>query len=244
VRVRAVGAQICRSPPLAGGGVGRPAQGAVSAPGNVGLVTSTGDSDPKSQQELFSRLGRDAPSPAVLAVIRAGWAANRRVATATFADVEEGDEIPSALRGGAVSPSCSSMFVALAGSELNLGTGTTTAPTPPVPSDDHFLAPAFVWNLVRELTVDAFFGPILRRAAATLGKSKPVDRHGAAIRDASRRGTTRGDVPGAPRVPRRTARGDTSVGSRRDHLFAALPSGGGRTSTWPSTCTRARCASG
>jgi len=27
-----------------------------------GPATSTGDSDPKSQQELFSRLGRDAPS--------------------------------------------------------------------------------------------------------------------------------------------------------------------------------------
>jgi hypothetical protein len=36
------------------------------------------------------------------------------------------------------------MFVALAGSELPLGTGTTTAPSPPVPSDDHFLSPTFV----------------------------------------------------------------------------------------------------
>jgi len=76
------------------------------------------------------------------------------------------------------------MFVALAGSELDLGTGTTTAPTPPVPSDAHFLAPAFVQTLVRELAVDAFFGPIVRGAAATLGQ--PVDRHGNAILDASR----------------------------------------------------------
>ena len=66
----------------------------------LGPATSTGDPDPESQQELFSRLGRDAPTLAVLAVIRAGWAAIRRVAAATFADVEEWDEIPSALRGG------------------------------------------------------------------------------------------------------------------------------------------------
>jgi hypothetical protein len=66
--------------------------------------------------------------------------------------------------------------VALAGSELALGTGTTPAPTPPVPSADHFLAPAFVQTLVRELAVDAFFGPNVRGAGATLGK--PVDRYG------------------------------------------------------------------
>ncbi len=37
---------------------------------------------------------------------------------------------------------------------------------------------------MQELAVDAFFGPILRGTAATLGK--PVDRHGAAILNASR----------------------------------------------------------
>jgi hypothetical protein len=57
---------------------------------------STGDPDPESQQELCSRLGRDASSSAALAVVRAGWSANRRVAAVTFADVEEGDTIPSA----------------------------------------------------------------------------------------------------------------------------------------------------
>ncbi len=71
------------------------------------------------------------------------------------------------------------MFVALAGSALDLGTGTTTAPTAPALSVDHFLAPAFEQSLVLELAVDAFFGPIMRGAAATFGK--PVDRHGAAI---------------------------------------------------------------
>ena len=76
------------------------------------------------------------------------------------------------------------MFVALAGSELTLGTGTTAAPTPPTPSDDHFLAPVFVQTLVRELAVDAFFGPIVRGAAATLGHA--VDRRGTAILAASR----------------------------------------------------------
>ncbi len=74
--------------------------------------------------------------------------------------------------------------MALAGLELELGTGTTLAPTPPVPSDAHFLAPAFVWDLVRELAADAFFGPIVREAAATLGL--PVDRHGVALLEASR----------------------------------------------------------
>ncbi len=61
--------------------------------------------------------------------------------------------------------------------------GTTAAPTQPVPSAAHFLAPVFVQSLVRELAVDAFFGLILRGAAATFGK--PVDRHGAAIPDPS-----------------------------------------------------------
>jgi hypothetical protein len=113
-----------------------------------GPAASTGDPDPESQQELFSRLGRDATPSAVLAVIRAGWAANRQVAAVTFADVQEGDAIPSTgPGGGAVSPPCSRMFVALAGLELELGTGTTTAPTPPVLSDAHFLASAFVWDL-------------------------------------------------------------------------------------------------
>ena len=76
------------------------------------------------------------------------------------------------------------MFVALAGSELALGTGTTPAPPPPAPSADHFLAPAFVQTLVQELAVDAIFGPIMRGAAGTLGR--PVDRHGAAVLKASR----------------------------------------------------------
>jgi hypothetical protein len=57
-------------------------------------------------------------------------------------------------------------------------------PPPPVPSDDHFLAQAFVQTLVRELAVNAFFRPIfkLRGAVAKLGK--PFDMHGAAILNA------------------------------------------------------------
>ena len=62
------------------------------------------------------------------------------------------------------------MFIALAGAELSLGTGTTPAPTPPVPSDDLFLSPTFVQTLVAELTVDEVFGPIVHGAAAALGK--------------------------------------------------------------------------
>jgi hypothetical protein len=150
-----------------------------------GPAVSTGDPDPESQQELFSRLGRDAPSSAVLAVVRAEWAENRRVAAVTFAAVKEGDASPSVRpRGGAVSPPYTSMFVALAEAELDLGTGTTLTPTPPVPSDDHFLAPAFVRSLVRELAADAFFGPIGRGAAATLGQL--VDRHGTTLLGTSR----------------------------------------------------------
>ncbi len=55
-----------------------------------------------------------------------------------------GQPLREAQGGGRYSPPCASMFVALAGSELALGTGTTPAPPPPVPSDHHFLAPAFV----------------------------------------------------------------------------------------------------
>ena len=59
--------------------------------------------------------------------------------------------------------------------------GTTLAPSPPTPSDDLFLAPAFVQTLAAELAVDTLFGPILREAAAAL--SKLVDRLGTPIID-------------------------------------------------------------
>ncbi len=83
------------------------------------------------------------------------------------------------------------MFVALAGAELALGTGTTPAPAPPVPSDAHFLAPAFVQALVRELDADAFLGPIMRGTAGTLGEARrsarcSLPRHLADFLDASR----------------------------------------------------------
>ena len=71
------------------------------------------------------------------------------------------------------------MFVALAGTELSLGTGTTIAPSPPVPSDDLFLSPTFVQTLVADLAVDEVFGPIMRGAAAALGRL--VDRLGTPI---------------------------------------------------------------
>ena len=150
-----------------------------------GPAASTGDPDAESQQELFSRLGRDAFIPARLTVVRAGWATTRRAAAAFFAHVQGGDVYPAATRGGAESsPPCTSMFIALAGSELLLETGTTTAPAPPAPSDDRFLAPAFVKALIAELTVDAVFGPILRGAAAALGKL--VDRFGGPVTDPAR----------------------------------------------------------
>ena len=197
-----------------------------------GPAASTGDADPESQQELFSRLGRDASSSAlldavragrrvprlnavavaatpagarwldevetelfagrgrndsaVLAAVRARWAVTRREAAATFANVQGGDAIPPTLpRGGALFPPCHSMFIALAGAELSLGTGTTMAPPPPVPSEDFFLSPTFVQTLAAELVVDAVFGPIMRGAAAALGKlvdrlGTPVASHGSA----------------------------------------------------------------
>jgi hypothetical protein len=74
--------------------------------------------------------------------------------------------------------------VPLAGEVLELGTQSTPAPTPPVPLDAHFLAPAFVQDLVLELDADAFFGPIMRGAAGTFGK--PIARYGAAFLDTSR----------------------------------------------------------
>ncbi len=69
---------------------------------------------------------------------------------------------------------------------------------------------------MRELAVDAFFWPIWRGAAATLGK--PVDRHGGAILNASRA------LPGGAFVVRCCLlylRGQGTV----DRLY--IPAGGG-----------------
>ena len=90
------------------------------------------------------------------------------------------------------------MFVSLAGSELSLGTGTMPAPSPPTPSDDLFLAPAFVQTLAAELAVDTLFVLILRGAAAALGKL--VDSLGTPIVDRAR-SPKGGDFPGTLRVP-------------------------------------------
>jgi hypothetical protein len=100
-------------------------------------AVSTGEPNPESQQELFSRLGRDAPCSAVLTTVRAGWAVNRQVAAVTFATVQEGGTI-SSTRPWRIPP-CTSMFVALAGSELDLSKETTTARTPQAKSADHFM---------------------------------------------------------------------------------------------------------
>ena len=201
-----------------------------------GPAVSTGDAAAESQQELFSRLSRDASAPARLAAVRARWAATRREAAVTFAAVQGGDAIPPPPpRGGARPPPCTSMFVALPGAELSLGTGTTMAPLPPVPLDDLFLSPTFVQTLGAELVVDVFFGPIMRGAAAAPGRL--VDRRGTPIvgSDRAPKGRTflvRPAVPpragcggpplhprrcwatstSAPRVPRRPARGTLRAG--------------------------------
>ena len=97
------------------------------------------DPDP----ELFFRLGRDAPAPALPAANRVGCAHTRRAAAAAIANVQEGDTHPSTLLGGGggqyLPPPCTSMFIDLAGWELQLSTGTMQAPPPPVPSNDLFL---------------------------------------------------------------------------------------------------------
>jgi hypothetical protein len=71
-----------------------------------GPARSTGDADAESQQELFSRLGRDASVPAKLATVRARWAVTRREAAATFANVPGGGRNPLhiATGGGAILP--------------------------------------------------------------------------------------------------------------------------------------------
>ena len=81
-------------------------------------------------------------------------------------------------KGGRAMPApCTGMFVALAGSEVPLGTGMAMAPPPLVLSNDLLLSPTFVQTLMAELNVDLLFGPIMRGAAAALGKL--VDRLGA-----------------------------------------------------------------
>jgi hypothetical protein len=82
-------------------------------------------------------------------------------------------------RGEALFLPCHSIFVALVGAELSLGTGTTTALLPPVPSDEIFLSLKFVQNLAAELAVNEVFGPIVRGAKAAPGNL--VDRLGKPI---------------------------------------------------------------
>ena len=79
-----------------------------------GPAASTGDPDPESQQELFSRLGCDAPAPALLAAIRVGWAHTRRAAAAAFANVQRGTHTPPHRsrggKGGGINlPPCTSL---------------------------------------------------------------------------------------------------------------------------------------
>jgi hypothetical protein len=75
-----------------------------------GPAASTGDTDAESQQELFSRLGRDAPAPVRLAAVRASWAATRCAAAAEFSNVQGGgrNHPPAARGGGGSFPSISS----------------------------------------------------------------------------------------------------------------------------------------
>ena len=132
-----------------------------------GPATSTGDPDQESQQELFSRLGRDAPEPSLLNAIRDSWTATRNEAAAIFTMGMPGGEQfppPSEL------PRTGQMFVAMAGAQLELTTGATRAATPVDHPDAHFLAPEFVETWARQVVVYPFFAPVMKGAADSLGK--------------------------------------------------------------------------
>jgi hypothetical protein len=124
---------------------------------------------------------------ASLATVWARWAANRQAASAWLTDAGQGKKnkggsscslppfrIAEGGGGGVLSTPCPSIFLALAGAELPLGTWTTTAPSPPIPSDDIFLSLTFVQTLAAELAFRRGFWvhdqPIMRSAAAALGK--------------------------------------------------------------------------
>jgi hypothetical protein len=89
--------------------------------------------------------------------------------------------------GGAGSHPCTSMLAAA----LNLGTGT--APKPPVPSDEHILAPAIVRFLVRELVADACFWPSYAGRRRRLASQSTC----AATPSLTPRGSRRRDIPDA-----------------------------------------------
>ena len=51
-------------------------------------------------RELFSRLGREAPAPALFEAIRVGWTKTRRTTTVAFANVQNEDVQLHTARGG------------------------------------------------------------------------------------------------------------------------------------------------
>jgi hypothetical protein len=110
-----------------------------------GPVTSTGDPDPESQQELFSLLGRDAPDPpdpAKMVLIRAEQAQPRREAAAVFVTgLSERGGLNSVQQGPAERVP---VFTAMDGERLVLATRTMTAQTPINRPDGHFMSPEFV----------------------------------------------------------------------------------------------------
>ena len=70
-------------------------------------------------------------------------------------------------------------FVPLGGARVQLLTGEVTAPPSPYLPERHFLAPDFVTAWAHAITMDPFFAPIFKGAAATIGgavdcKGQPV----------------------------------------------------------------------
>ena len=139
-----------------------------------GGAAPTGDPDPESQQELVSRLSRDAPAPALLAAIRVGWAHARRSAAAASANFQEGDARASTppLEGGGIQPPVywylrrSRRLRTPAERWGHAGSAAAgILERPP-------LSPAFVQPLAAEPDFDPIFAPVRRVRGGRAGQAR------------------------------------------------------------------------
>ena len=138
-----------------------------------GPALSTGYFDPESQ--LFSRLGRDAPAPALLAAIRVGWASTRRAAAAALPASRSGAHASPHRRGGEAVLTAPGRLGTPAEHWGHAGSAAAGTLERPRPLTD-----------VRTDLGDGLdlFRPIRRGAAAALGRL--VDLHGAPVTNPTR----------------------------------------------------------